>query len=112
MIERQNRLREFLSHVESKPVEWGIDDCTAFASNWVLGETGEKIELPKYSTQREATRLIVEHGGLIEAWHNHLPLICPLVGVPELGDIGIIPTRNFGDAGVIFAQNGACIWRS
>lgn len=112
LLARQDRLRAFVDSVETKPVEWGIDDCTAFAAKWVEGETGESIELPKYSTRGQAARLTVEYGGLIEAWAYGLPSICTIVGEPLLGDIGIIPTERYGDAGVIFAHNGACIWRS
>jgi len=110
-VSRAGALAAFLKPFAEKPVEWGIDDCTAVCARW-LWQNGHAFELPIYRTRREAQAIIIRHGGLVATWDALLPTsIGERIGSPELGDIGIIDTRRYGPIGIIVAEGGVCLWR-
>ncbi|MBN9069161.1 MAG: hypothetical protein J0H60_22635 [Rhizobiales bacterium] len=110
-MSRAADLAAFLKPYAEKPVEWGVDDCTAVCAKW-LWQNGHPFDLPVYSSKREAQAIIVQHGGLVETWDALLPLsIGGRLGGPEIGDIGVIDTLLHGPVGVIIGQGGVCLWR-
>lgn len=107
------RLYDFLKPFDGKPVEWGVDDCSAWCAAWARA-CGHELRLPPYSTKEEAHALISKAGGLVQIWEG----ICASAGIserignPQPGDVGIIPTDRFGPVGVIWADNGLACWRT
>lgn len=104
------RLAAFLEAREGKSVQWGVDDCTAVAAQW-LGDNGVSVQLPLYHSQEEAHAIIEAAGGLVALWDRYLGDVSVRFDEPRLGDIGIIDTRRFGPIGVIVGKGGICCWR-
>lgn len=112
MSDVRPKLMAFLEQFDGKEVEWGKDDCSAWCAAWAR-ECGHDVQIPSYSSQEEAHRLIGDAGGLVPLWDG----IAASAGVserysePQMGDIGIIPTNRFGPVGVVFGIGGLCCWR-
>ena len=108
----KDRLEEFLRRHDGKPVQWGVDDCSACPHAW-LRENGIDVRLPAYASRDEAHALIGAAGGLVNVWDDCLvgTGVRERHGAPELGDIAIIDTRLLGQVGVICGAGGICCWR-
>lgn len=101
--ERGERLRVIAEELKGKPCEWGVDDCSMLPARWVSEMTGKTFDWPDYSSKEEAIEQIEAWGGLVNIW-NHVAARLGLrlrVGVPEIGDVGIIQTVQ-GPVGGIF----------
>jgi hypothetical protein len=109
---REKTLATFLERFDGKPVEWGVDDCSAVAHLW-LRELGFDLAFPRYSSRDEAHALIAQAGSLASIWSDALADagIFERAGQPAPGDIGIVDTRRFGQVGVIYGAGGICCWR-
>ena len=81
----QLRLEAFARERRTMPFAWGTNDCATFAAAGIEALTGEVVlpEIRGY-TEREALRLIEEHGGLRRivglALGNENPAIFAAVG--------------------------------
>ena len=101
--ERGDRLRAIAEELKGKPCEWGVDDCSMLPARWASEMTGMAFDWPDYSSKEEAVEQIEAWGGLVNIW-NHVAAkigIKVRVGVPEIGDVGIIQTVQ-GPVGGIF----------
>lgn len=108
----KQRLMDFLSRHDGKPVQWGVDDCSACPHLWLV-ENGIAPRLPAYSSRDGAHALVVSAGGLAALWDECLTGtgVSERIGVPMLGDIAVIDTRLLGQVGVIYGAGGVCCWR-
>lgn len=91
---RGERLRAIAEELKGKPCQWGVDDCSMLPARWVSEVTGKTFDWPDYSSKEEAVEQIEAWGGLVNIW-NHVAARLGLrlrVGVPEIGDVGIIQT--------------------
>jgi len=106
------RLDAFLRRFDGHEVEWGRDDCSAFCAAWAR-ENGYEVCLPAYASREEAHSLIDRAGGLAALWERCAVEagVSERIGQPQLGDVGIIPTRRIGPVGVIFGGANLCCWR-
>ena len=103
---RADRLKTFVSTFAAGPVVWGKDDCSAAPTEWLRQECGIDVALPRYRSREEAQAVVASFGGLSEAWRS-LAIENGLnvrYGEPELGDIGVIDTRLYGEVGGILAS--------
>lgn len=57
-------LDAYLIEVANRAFTWGEHDCCSMASEWVRRCSGVSIELPAYTTAKEALRIIAAGGGL------------------------------------------------
>lgn len=92
--ERGDRLRAIAEDLKGRPCEWGVDDCSMLPARWVAEETGKTFDWPDYSSKEEAVEQIEAWGGLINIW-DHVAAQLGLkmrVGVPEIGDVGVVQT--------------------
>lgn len=115
-MRRQERLSAHVDAVADKPVAWGVDDCSAWAADWIR-RSGFALVMPSYHSEAAARRLIAKAGGLQALWsglagqHGFAPTWSPV-----LGDVGLVVTRHpdgcEGVAGVIFAEGGYAFWRA
>lgn len=116
-MSRADRLRVFLSRLEGKPVVWGRDDCSAAPALWWSEETGIPVRLPVYSSKEEADAIRNRMGGLSEAWQQVADQVgaverfWTLQSPPEVGDVGIVRTRLYGEIGGICGAGGILIVR-
>jgi hypothetical protein len=113
--ERGERLRAFCDAVAGKPVDWGIDDCSAWVLQWVVNETRQEVDWPAYSTRAEAEAKIADEGGLEAIWTRmarDLRLIeCHEEAIP-VGSVGLLNVETWGGpVGVIFAHGNVVCWR-
>lgn len=56
----ESKLFDFVKECEGKPFRWGSHDCVTFAKNCVELITGEKLDIPKWRTKKEAIELLSE----------------------------------------------------
>lgn len=113
-IERGVRLRALDVSLQGKPVEWGIDDCSLMAAQWVADETGLDVFWPDYHSKEEAETIIREYGGLVSVWDSlaaSIGITPRYNGPPEIGDVGIIET-SLGLVGGIWLHGSSFLWRS
>lgn len=112
MIDRAERLKDFLTDYENKPVVWGESDCCTYPSRWAQIESGKTICLPEYRTREDAQVLIKKHGGLVNLATSVLTTsgFQQNYGGPSFGDIGIIRLSD-RDVGAIFVHGGLALWR-
>src|SRR5690606_1964108 len=95
--EREDRLRAYVEAAKGRPMQWGYDDCSPWAAQWVADITGKEISWPVYSTEDEARRIIEEGGGLPAIWKRMAREIAleEVIGeAPRLGDVGIIESSR------------------
>lgn len=114
--ERGDKLRALVDTLKGKSVEFGVDDCTILAAQWVADITGREIDWPAYSTRGEAERIIEDAGGLVKVWApvvRKLGLMerSPQFDVPQIGDVGIIET-SVGHVGGIWLHGQTFLWRA
>ena len=81
---RHTSLGDFLAAAARTPWQAGSHDCTAWPARWA------GIELPSYSDDAEAARLVQEAGGLVPLWTRHINGRLARVSEPLAGDIGVI----------------------
>lgn len=106
-------IEEYIKSWNDEPIVWGKSDCSAWAAKWYELATGNKPNLPTYASKAEADELIEKAGGLVPLWEAALEGFGhKRYGDPELGDVGIIITKRFGDVGGIFGERGIFFWRS
>lgn len=111
VADMEAKLDAFLHRYAEKPVEWGVDDCSAVFVPW-LAENGVAVTAPIYHSKEEAHAIIAAHGGLVTTWDAVIDgKLFERYGRPELGDIAVIETRLHGEIGVICAHGGICAWR-
>jgi hypothetical protein len=95
-------LGSYLQSAISRPWSWGIWDCCRFAAEWCIRRGRDDpmgFLRPWYTTEIGALRTIREGGGLVLLWSRGMADIGALeVDIPELGDIGILPSIT--EAGV------------
>lgn len=77
----------------NKPFVWGVNDCVTFSVGWLNLKTNKnwfkELNLPQWSTQKEAYRAMRACGGLGAAFEANLkPLMLP-TGAKD-GDIGLM----------------------
>lgn len=103
---RAERLQAFMQRYEATPTTWGADDCSASAAKWLEEETGIRVDFPVYATQDEGLAIKRGAGGLLPIWQERLDAVRvhERYGEPQLGDIGIIDTRLYGQIGFIALQ--------
>lgn len=101
--ERGEKLRELAESLKGKPVIWGQCDCSMLPALWAAEQTGRSFDWPDYSTKEEAHEQIEVWGGLVNIWaHVAAQLrLSVRVGIPEIGDVGVIQTA-VGPVGGIF----------
>ena len=114
--DRAERLRAYVEATKGKPVNWGVDDCSPWAAQWVADLTGRDIDWPVYSSEEEVVRIIEEAGSLLALWEPvtrslGLQPIIALGDEPRLGDVGIVESSR-GQVGGIFAAAGSFCWRA
>lgn len=110
--ERQTLLAAHIDRVKERPCEWGVDDCTRWAADWVEAVRGVDLMLPTYRGEAEGRALIAGAGGLEKLWSDALAFagiyrVCR----PSYGDVGLIETR-MGPVGAIAAHDGLCAVRT
>lgn len=59
---RQERLSAHVAAIADKPVEWGVDDCSAWAAGWIR-RSGFDLVTPIYHSEAAARRLTVTFNG-------------------------------------------------
>lgn len=59
-------LAEYITQHMHTPFKWGEHDCVLFAAGWVREATrfDHLSDLPRWSNEREALRILRDHGGL------------------------------------------------
>lgn len=68
------------------PLVWGVNDCVQFAADAVAHYGGRRPELPRYTSEREASEIVASGGGLAA-------LVARALGEPihlkdaQLGDV-------------------------
>lgn len=115
MTETVDLLKQFVLDWKDIPVVWGESDCTAYAAKWVELVTGRQVtKLASYSSREEAYSVINEFDRLSVIWDEALEKIgiFERYDEPQIGDVAIVRTADFGDIGVIVANNGACLVRT
>lgn len=55
---------EYLVEQARRPFVWGETDCVQLAAGMYEHLTGVRLPIPTYSSEREATRVLAELGGL------------------------------------------------
>lgn len=109
---RQKRLKAHVARIAGKPCEWGVDDCTRWAADWVEQERGIDLKPPVYAGEVEARALIARAGGLLPLWAGRLARAGIFeTDLPAYGDVGLVETR-LGPVGLIFAHDGIGVWRA
>ena len=97
------KLTEYIEKAEGTPLIWGESDCTAWAASWVSEASGVLLDIPEWNSRRDAKRLIVEAGSLLELWSGVLSRSSFYrTWQPVNGDVGIINTGIYGPVGCIF----------
>ena len=113
LLARQARLAAHVEAVRLKAVEWGVDDCSAWAGAWVEKERGINLGLPAYRGEEQARAMIEKAGGLVNIWARLAMLAgIPETDAPQYGDVGLVETRMLGPVGVIVTHQGICAWRA
>lgn len=112
-MSRSGRLRSFIEELAGTPVVWGQSDCSAAPAKWIEREFGLSLDLPAYNSREEAHRCVTAAGGLANLWSGiAIPGgLYEIYGEPQLGDIGIVDTRLYGQIGGIFADGRVLIVR-
>lgn len=106
-------IKDHIDIILDKPIEWGVDDCTAWPAAWFEKQTGLTLDLEPYNTRKEAQVIIDKTGSLVNLWSNALEnKAIEQYGSPEIGDVGIIETEQFGQVGGIFGEHGLFFWRT
>lgn len=86
------RLAAVMTAAAGRPFEWGAHDCGLFAGACVQAVTGRDPRGPfagRYTTARQAQRLIQAHGGLAAlAGRTFGPEVPPALAQP--GDVGLV----------------------
>lgn len=112
--ERGDRLRAYCDGFAGKPIEWGVDDCSPFAAQWLANETGRHVPIPDYDSREGARAIIEAEGGLPAIWER-MAAGAGLVECAELpppvGSVGLIQTRLRGPVGGVFLFGGIFLWR-
>ena len=114
-MERAELLKTFIEGWKDVPVVWGESDCTAYAAKWVEIATGCPVtRLADYSSKDEAVAIIERYGSLLALWDEALVQagIFENHYAPQLGDVALVRTADYGDVGVIVANDGACVLRT
>jgi hypothetical protein len=111
-VSRAERLRNYCEESRNKPAEWGVDDCTQWAANWVERETGVILPRKPYGSKDEARALITSAGSLVALWRDALPNAFTETFEPKAGDVAIVDTRVFGPVGCVFTRPGIVAWRA
>lgn len=83
------KLHEYITSRLSMPFAWGSLDCVLFTAEWVRISTGvdHLADLPKWSTAREAMRVVQSLGGLEVALDERFTRIHP--NMAKDGDIAL-----------------------
>jgi hypothetical protein len=95
-------LGAYLAAARKKPWAWREHDCSAFVAAWA------GAELPTYSNEAEAERIVRDAGGLVPLWDAALEGLAETVALADLepGDIGVIellaPDAKLAQAGAIW----------
>ena len=92
-------LGEYLKAAASTPWTPGIHDCSAWPARWA------GIQIPSYSTDEEAERLVADGGGLVALWSKWIGDSLRRISEPQAGDVGIIRVitlKGRAEAGAIF----------
>jgi hypothetical protein len=109
---RVKRLHAHAAAVSEKPVEWGVDDCTRWAADWVEAVRNIDLKLPAYRGEPQARALIARAGGLLPLWSDRLARAGIFeTQAPSYGDVGLVETK-LGPVGLIFAHDGVGALRS
>ena len=96
-------LSDYLDAAREQRWQWGVVDCSLFASDWVRMVTGKDPAeglRGTYSTQDEARAVIAREGGFVPMVRERFER-CGLADTfdPQDGDVGIIrvPVGGFQD---------------
>jgi hypothetical protein len=109
---RTRRLKAHVARIAGKPCQWGVDDCTRWAADWVEQERGIDLQLPAYTGEEQARALIARAGGLLPLWAGRLARAGIFeTASPSYGDVGLVETKA-GPVGLIFAHDGIGVWRA
>lgn len=82
-------LAEYITSNLGRPFEWGALDCVLFAAHWARIKTGKDYlaDMPKWSSEDEAERVIDSVGGLESAIDAMLPRVNP--NLAKDGDVAL-----------------------
>lgn len=87
---------DYLRKQEAQPFVWGKTDCVQFAAGVIELARGARPELPTYSSEIEAKRVLVELGGLEAAVSDVLGRARPARELLEGADGDIVLTAFHG----------------
>lgn len=86
-----DKLQDFILRSSGERWELRCSDCCPWVLRWVTACTGKSVQVPGYSSDREALAMIREAGSLallIERFCQRLEL--PETISPDRGDVGVI----------------------
>lgn len=88
----QSRMAEVMREARSRPFAWGEHDCVTFAAACVKAVTGvDRIADVRtaWADERQAIRLLVSGGGLLQMVQERLGPRLPSVLLAKPGDVGV-----------------------
>lgn len=88
----QLRLQAFVQSRLAKPFAWGTQDCCLFVCDAIEAITGHDpaADLRGYSTEREAARILRDHGGVFGLAEARAGAAVPVLAA-QVGDVGLLP---------------------
>lgn len=88
----QVRLQALVQSRLAAPFEWGKHDCCLFVCDAIEAITGHDpaADLRGYSTEREAARILREHGGVLGLAEARAGAAVPVLAA-QVGDVGLLP---------------------
>lgn len=99
------RLAAWVEGGKHREFRWGKWDCLIAAALWVEAATGAGIlgDIPAYSSQHEAERLLTGHGGLFGVVNRHGRRCSPAIA--GRGDLALYRAPDGPSLGVIVGMN-------
>lgn len=88
----QLHLQAFIQARWSQPFAWGQQDCCLFVCDAIHAITGRDpaADLRGYTTEREALRILREHGGVRGLADARAGEPVPVLAA-QVGDVGLLP---------------------
>lgn len=92
LVDWQSRLAKVMREAQARPFAWGSHDCVTFAAECVEAVTGvDRIADVRtaWADERQAIRLLVSGGGLLELVQARMGLRLPSALLAQPGDVGV-----------------------